>query len=86
MLKLLSLLQTEDMDIRIIIRIDELVKRQMTGTPKKLAYQLNLSERMVYHYLNFMKSEMKAPITYRSDKQSYCYTEETGFCFVRREN
>ena len=73
------------MDIRIIIRIHNLVHIQQTGSPKSLAENLKLSERMVYHYLNYMKLEMNAPIVYNFKKQSYCYTEDAGFCFVRRD-
>lgn len=72
------------MDIRIIIRIHDLVCIQKTGSPKSLANNLRLSERMVYHYLNYMKSEMNAPIKYNLKKQSYYYTEDSGFCFVRK--
>lgn len=58
---------------------------QQTGRPTILSKNLKLSERMLYHYLNFMKSEMNAPIIYRTDKQSYCYTKDANFCFVIRE-
>ncbi|MBV6879032.1 hypothetical protein KVY03_04160 [Epilithonimonas sp. FP105] len=70
------------MDIRIIIRIHNLVNIQQTGSPKGLAENLKMSERMVYHYLNYMKSEMNAPIKYNFKKQSYCYTDDAGFCFI----
>ena len=73
------------MNIKIIIRIYDLISIQQTGPPKVLAEKLKLSERMLYHYLNFMKTEMNAPIKYRYEKQSYCYTEDHGFCFVRRK-
>src|SRR5690554_5179662 len=84
MLKLLSCYIIVFMDIRVIIRIDELIRRQRTGNPRDLAYHLSLSERIVYNYLSFMKTELNAPIKYNNHKQSYYYTCETPFCFVMR--
>jgi len=84
-LKLLFVGRFRIMDIRIIIRIHDLVYIQQTGSPKNLADNLKLSERMVYNYLNYMKSEMNAPIKYNFKKQSYYYTEDVGFCFVRKD-
>jgi len=52
------------MDIRIIIRIHELITRRQTGTPKELAEKLEVSERTVYSYVAYMREELKAPIVY----------------------
>ncbi|WP_324069367.1 MAG: HTH domain-containing protein [Flavobacterium sp.] len=67
------------MDIRIIIRIDELISKEMTGSPKNLASKLSITERSVYNYIAFMKKEMNAPIVYDYHKISYVYYDE--WCF-----
>jgi transcriptional antiterminator len=69
------------MDIRIIIRIDELISKEMTGSPKKLATKLAISERSVYNYIAFMKKEMKAPIVYDYNKMSYVFYDNWCFKF-----
>ncbi len=67
------------MDIRIIIRIDALITREMTGSPKNLASKLAISERSVYHYIAFMKKELHAPIVYNYQNQTYVYSEDWEF-------
>ncbi len=74
-------LRKNNLDIRLIIRIDVLISREMTGSPKKLASKLAITERSVYNYIAFMKQELKAPISYDYNKLSYVYTEEWEFKF-----
>lgn len=69
------------MDIRTIIKINELIVRRATGNPKQLGLKLNLSERAVYNYLKFMKEELNAPIVYSKARGSYQYEEFGGFMF-----
>ena len=69
------------MDIRKIIRIHNFVSNMQTGSPKQLALKLNLSERMVYNYIAFMREELKAPIVYNNERLSYCYERECGLRF-----
>jgi hypothetical protein len=69
------------LDIRIIIRIDNLIMKEMTGSPKQLASKLCITERTVYNYLAFMKSEMKAPIVYNNQRISYVYNDDWDFKF-----
>ncbi len=69
------------MDIRIIIRLNELIVGEQTGSPKKLASKLGITERSVYNYISFMKKEMEAPILYNSQRQSYIYTDDCDFKF-----
>lgn len=52
------------MDIRIIIRLHEYLTSERTGAPKELASKLGISERSLYNYIAYMKSEMNAPIRY----------------------
>lgn len=69
------------MDIRIIIKINELIHTERTGSPNDLANKLELSIRTVYNYLEFMKTELNAPIQYNNSKKSYCYEGECRLCF-----
>jgi tetrahydromethanopterin S-methyltransferase subunit H len=70
------------MDIRIIIRIHELLLVQKTGNPKDLAKRLGISERSIFNYISFMKKEMNAPIRYNSQCSSYIYNENCNFKFI----
>ena len=70
------------MDIRILIRIDELIRTKLTGTPKQLAQKLEIYERSVHYYIAFMKKEMKAPIVYDSKNETYLYETECNVCFT----
>ena len=69
------------MDIRIIIRLNELIMNEQTGRPRELASKLGITERSVYKYIAFMKSEMKAPILYNSQRLSYIYNDDCDFKF-----
>lgn len=53
----------------------------MTGSPKQLASKLGITERSVYNYIAFMKTEMKAPIVYNYQRLSYIYNKEWEFHF-----
>ena len=70
------------MDVRLIIRMHEIIKSSKTGTPKDFSYKLNVSERTLYNYLAFMKNELKAPIVYDEIKQSYLYNERCNLKFI----
>lgn len=69
------------MDIRIIIRLNELIVNEQTGRPSELASKLGITERSVYNYIAFMKNEMKAPIYYNSQRLSYIYNNDCDFKF-----
>lgn len=70
------------MDIRIFIRLHELIKNKQTGNLKQLAQKLALSERSVNYYIAFMRNELKAPIIYDRKLGSYLYETECKLCFV----
>jgi predicted DNA-binding transcriptional regulator YafY len=53
--------------------LHSLIARQATGSPKCLAAKLSVSERTIYNYVAFLKSE-GAPIHYCYLAQSYVYT------------
>lgn len=70
------------MDIRIIIRIHDLIQSNRTGNPKELSSKLGISERSVYNYVSFMRKDLKAPIAFNYNKRSYEYVEECMLRFV----
>lgn len=70
------------MDIRVIIRLHELIVTKKTGAPKELAKKLELSDRSLHYYIAFMKNEMMAPIVYDSKMETYWYEMECKLCFM----
>lgn len=70
------------MDLRIIIRINDLIVNEMTGSPKQLAAKLSISERTVFNYIAFMKKELNAPIKYSYQRISYIYYNNCEFKFI----
>jgi hypothetical protein len=61
------------MDIRKIITIHELIRKQRTGKPKVLASRIGVSERTTYNYISFIKTELKAPVKWDTMRESYVY-------------
>ena len=70
------------MDIRVFIRLHELINTKQTGTPNQLAKKLEISERSLHYYIAFMRKELKAPIVYDRKKQTYWYESECNICFT----
>ena len=64
--------------LQFIERIDALIRRCATGTPKQLACRLEISERGLFKTLKLMK-DMGAPIVYSISKESYTYEYEVEF-------
>jgi len=60
------------------LRIDHLIRIKGTGTPAQLAERLNLSERSIYDYINYMKT-LGCPIKFDSFRETYYYEEEGFF-------
>lgn len=67
-----------------IERIHLLIRRKATGTPKKLAQRLSISERQLYNILDLMK-ELGAPVYYNMAIDSYCYEFEVTFNYGFRK-
>jgi predicted DNA-binding transcriptional regulator YafY len=53
--------------------LEDLIKRQATGTPKELASKLGLSERMVYRYIHYY-IEKGNNIEFSRTKKTYRFT------------
>jgi len=66
--------------LKQIERIDNLVRKKATGTPKELSNRINVSERQVYNIINLMK-DMGAPIFFCTYNRSYCYKKDVIFKF-----
>ncbi|RKS00582.1 HTH domain-containing protein [Flavobacterium sp. 102] len=69
------------MDIRIIIKIHDLIKAKRAGNSEDLAERLGISVRTVYNYITFMKTELNAPIAYDSQNKKYNYERECELNF-----
>lgn len=66
--------------LKLIDRVDSLIRRRNTGTPKELSSRLNLSERSIYNLIDQMK-KLGAPISYCNSSQSYKYENPVIFNF-----
>jgi len=73
--------------IKIIERVDALIRRKGTGTAKELAKKLNTSESFVHRLIKLMKN-MGAPIYYCDYKKSYCYENAVEFTigFIQKQD
>jgi len=69
------------MDIRIIIKLHHLISSERTGSPVDCACKLGVSERTIYNYISYMKTDLMAPINYDNNKTSYCYTSKCNLEF-----
>jgi hypothetical protein len=61
------------MDIKKIIKVNELIASGRSGTPRYMADKLGISERMLFHIIKFMKDELHAPIKYDRNKMRYYF-------------
>jgi transcriptional antiterminator len=69
------------MNVRIIKKLHEYIITERTGSPKDLATKLGVSERTVYSYISYMKTEMNAPIVFDNQKGNYYYERECLLAF-----
>lgn len=47
--------------------------------------KLNISERTIYNYINFIRKELKAPIIYNRVKGTYQYDRNCNINFIHNE-
>lgn len=64
------------MNIKNIQLLIELIEQKNTGKPAEIAKKLGISERMVYKYLDILKSEFDVPIKYSRIQNTYVFSEE----------
>ncbi len=48
-----------------------LVEKERTGTPAEIAEKLEVSERMIYNYVQVLKNKFNAPIEFNKYRKSY---------------
>ncbi|MFM2285060.1 MAG: hypothetical protein RLZZ543_557 [Bacteroidota bacterium] len=63
------------MDLNKIERMDLLIRTNATGSPTDFAQRMGMSTRTLFNYINFMKTQLRAPIEYSNTLQSYFYKE-----------
>lgn len=63
------------MKIPTLITIIDLIQARNTGTPKELAEKVNVSERMVYKYIDQLKYQFNAPVKYDKNEKTYYFNE-----------
>ena len=56
-----------------IQRLDILIRKKSTGSPKELAEKLGISERWLFHLLDEIREELDCPIRYNRLRRSYEY-------------
>ncbi len=69
------------MNIEKIKHIDNLI-RIKAGNAKDIGVKLLITERAVYKYIKYMRTELKAPIAFDSVRKSYLYSEEGRLDFM----
>jgi predicted transcriptional regulator len=62
------------MNLEIIERIDRLIRLKV-GNANDIASKLEITERSIYNYIKYMKTELEAPIAYDSSNKTYLYSE-----------
>jgi len=63
--------------IKLLKRMDKMIRSRFTGSPENFARRLDISERTLYNYISVMK-ELGAPIRYSRYSESYIYIEDGG--------
>jgi len=60
-------------DLKILNRLDWLIRHAATGTPDEFAEWLGMSRSSFYELIAYMKDEMQAPIIFDNTRPSYIY-------------
>lgn len=74
------------MNIKNIQLLIEFIENTETGNPAELATKLGVSERMIYKYLDILKSEFNAPIKYNHSAKTYFFSETGSIDLRWQEN
>jgi hypothetical protein len=54
-------------------RMNNLISREATGTPREFASRLNVAESTLYNYINCLKYDFNAPVAYCRYRRTYYY-------------
>ena len=60
----------------MIIKIQQLIEyihEGATGSPNEIAIKLGVSERMVFKYIDIIRTEFKAPVKYNRISKTYFF-------------
>lgn len=57
-----------------IDRIEDLIRKEATGTPQQLAAKIGISRRMLYNYLDYLKNEKGITIAYDRVGRTYRFS------------
>lgn len=60
--------------LRQVERVDQLIRLKGTGTPKELAYRLEVSEGSIYNLIDIIRS-LGGDVYFCEQQKSYCYGE-----------
>ena len=60
-------------DLVKLDRLDHLIRRKATGTPKVLAQRMGISRSSLFDIISFLREDMRAPIHYSREQSSYVY-------------
>lgn len=66
--------------INRIMKLDQMIRLEITGSPQELAAKFNISERQIYRLIDQMRS-LGAEISYSQLKNSYIYLNPVKFNF-----
>lgn len=69
-----------------IEQLDQLVRMKATGNSKALAEKLNISQSMLYYFMEMLKTDLEFPIQYCNKRKTYFYEESGRFiCKFEKE-
>lgn len=61
------------------------ISLEQTGSPSELAKHLNISVRSLHNYIDLLKGEFRAPISYDRTRETYFFTSQGYLCFCWEE-
>lgn len=64
--------------VRLLQRLDELIRRRATGNYQELAQRLDISPATLYRQLDELKAQ-GAPIAYNRSRKVFYYEEDFDF-------
>jgi len=56
-------------------RMNGLIRRQATGSPKEFARKLDISESSLYNYIKKLREDFNAPVIFDFHRETYRYEE-----------
>ena len=66
-------------DLKMVDRLDHLIRLHATGKPSELAGRLGISNSSLHENISYMKMVLKAPIRYNKYNLSFEYEYEPDY-------